>query len=93
MSVILSQTFICKRCRLLAPIGFSSITPDGLLCQYCMPPTTEQQRTEQNEAWLAGVLRDDEDDDDEDDDEDSASEDSADDDARAGLQPATNEKK
>jgi hypothetical protein len=92
MSVILSQTFCCKRCRLLAPIGFSAITPDGLLCLYCTHPTTEQQRAREADAWIAGVLCEDED-------EDTASEDenSADDDddekARAGLQPATSSKK
>ena len=86
MSVILSQTFICKRCRLLAPIGFSTITPDGLRCLYCAPPTTQQQRAKQNKAWLAGVLRDDDEDDDSEDDEED------DEKASAGVEPATSSK-
>jgi hypothetical protein len=81
MSVILSQTFICKRCRLLAPIGFSTITPDGLRCLYCAPPTTQQQRAREANEWIAGVLRDDEDD--EEDDEK----------ARGGVEPPTSSKK
>jgi hypothetical protein len=85
MSVILSQTFCCKRCRLLAPIGFSAITPDGLLCLYCTHPTTEQQRAREADAWIAGVLRDDEDENSADDDDDEK--------ARGGVEPPTNEKK
>ena len=81
MSVILSQTFVCRRCRLLAPIGFSTITPDGLRCLYCAPPTTQQQRTREANEWIAGVLRDDEDD--EEDDEK----------ARGGVEPPTSSKK
>jgi hypothetical protein len=74
----------------MAPIGFSTITPDGLLCRYCATPTTEQQRTEQNEAWLAGVLCEDS----EDDEEDSSSDvDDDDEKARGGVEPPTSSKK
>ena len=84
MSVILSQTFICKRCRLMAPIGFSSITPDGLLCQYCSPPMTQQQRDNEAEAWLVGVLDGTSDEEDDDDNDENA---------RGGFEPPTSEKK
>ena len=81
MSVILSQTFMCRRCRLLAPVSFGSATPDGLLCGNCVPSEQQQQqRNDEGEAWLIGVLHDDSEEDDED--------------ARAGVEPAaTNEKK
>ena len=87
MSVILSQTFMCKRCRLLAPMNFANITPDGLLCHNCSPPTTQQQRDNEAEAWLVGVL--DGTSDEEDDDSTSAEDD---DNARAGFEPPTSEK-
>ena len=72
---------MCRRCRLLAPVSFGSATPDGLLCHNCVPSEQPrpQQRNDEGEAWLIGVLHDDSEEDDED--------------ARAGVEPAaTNEK-